>query len=540
MKKRPHIIVFNPDEMRSDALAHLGNPAAVTPRLDAFSAREAVSFRNAYCQNPVCVPSRCSFFTGLYPHTRGHRTMGYLLRPGESTLLSVLKEAGYHVWMNDRNDLTAGQIEGWTESHATEIYYGNQKPHTSGPVIPGFRGKKGDKYFYSHANGKLSTDERGVNYSSDDEVVDAAIERIRTRPADTPLCMFLGLIYPHVPYQIEEPYYSAIDRAKLPPRIRPDECRDKSLILEEIRKYTKMDACTEKDWDELRAIYLGMCMKVDAQFGRLVDTLKEEGIYDDCAIFFFSDHGDFAGDYGLVEKAQNTFEDCLSRVPLLVKPPKDYALDPGVSDALVELVDFYATALDMAGVSSPHTQFGRSLVPILADRQAAVRSFACCEGGRMPGETHCDEYHSCGPQGPSENSAYYPKMMAQTNDVAHAKGIMLREKRYKYVSRIAGGDELYDMDTDPGERINRINDPELASVVTELQGKMLKWLEATADIVPFEEDQRFTPEMYWARVRHLVPPPLEGKVRDLIAQGCNLAVLMDRCRSMAAEFHQEE
>ena len=121
MAKRPHIIIFNPDEMRGDALAHLGNPASITPNLDAFAANEAVSFGQAYCQNPVCVPSRCSFFTGLYPHVRGHRTMSHLLRPGETSMLKELKEAGYYVWMNDRNDLTAGQIPGWTESHATVL-----------------------------------------------------------------------------------------------------------------------------------------------------------------------------------------------------------------------------------------------------------------------------------------------------------------------------------------------------------------------------------------------------------------------------------
>ena len=104
MAKRPHIIIFNPDEMRGDALAHLGNPASITPNLDAFAANEAVSFGQAYCQNPVCVPSRCSFFTGLYPHVRGHRTMSHLLRPGETSMLKELKEAGYYVWMNDRND----------------------------------------------------------------------------------------------------------------------------------------------------------------------------------------------------------------------------------------------------------------------------------------------------------------------------------------------------------------------------------------------------------------------------------------------------
>ena len=69
MKKRPTIIIFNPDEMRADSLHHLGNEASHTPNLDDIIKNDAVSFSNAFCQNPVCVPSRCSFMTGLYPHT---------------------------------------------------------------------------------------------------------------------------------------------------------------------------------------------------------------------------------------------------------------------------------------------------------------------------------------------------------------------------------------------------------------------------------------------------------------------------------------
>lgn len=172
MAKQPHIIIFNPDEMRGDALAHLGNPASITPNLDAFAAHEAVSFGQAYCQNPVCVPSRCSFFTGLYPHVRGHRTMSHLLRPGETSMLKELKEAGYYVWMNDRNDLTAGQIPGWTESHATEIYYSGQKKQGPGNVNPDQRGEPGNKYYYSHYEGQLKCNAEGKNYNGDDEVVD--------------------------------------------------------------------------------------------------------------------------------------------------------------------------------------------------------------------------------------------------------------------------------------------------------------------------------------------------------------------------------
>lgn len=272
MAKRPHIIIFNPDEMRGDALAHLGNPASITPNLDAFAANEAVSFGQAYCQNPVCVPSRCSFFTGLYPHVRGHRTMSHLLRPGETSMLKELKEAGYYVWMNDRNDLTAGQIPGWTESHATEIYYSGQKKQGPGNVNPDQRGEPGNKYYYSHYEGQLKCNAEGKNYNGDDEVVDAAIERIHNRPADQPLCMFLGLVYPHTPYRVEEPYFSTIDRAKLPKRVHADDCTGKPLMEAEIRKYAGMQDFTDADWDELRAVYLGMCMKIDVQFGKLVEA----------------------------------------------------------------------------------------------------------------------------------------------------------------------------------------------------------------------------------------------------------------------------
>lgn len=88
----------------------------------------------------------------------------------------------------------------------------------------------------------------------------------------------------------------------------------------------------------------------------------------------------------------------------------------------------------------------------------------------------------------------------------------MRGERYKYISRTLGKDELYDLQEDPQETTNRIDDEGLAPVVVDMQRKMLKWLEATDDIVPFELDERFTPEMLWARVRGLVPPEKEAEV----------------------------
>lgn len=534
-EKKPHIIIFNPDEMRADTLAHLGNPAAITPNLDQMAREDGVSFRHAFCQNPVCVPSRCSFFTGLYPHVNGHRTMSYLLRPGEDSLLKELKKAGYYVWMNDRNDLTAGQYEGWTEEHADRIFYGGGRKPAPGPVDPHIRGERGSKHYYSHFRGQLRTDDQGLNYTFDDEAVDEACRLIREWKEDRPLCIFLGLMYPHTPYQVEEPYFSAIDRKKLPRRIRPEDCGGKPRMEEMIRSYQNLESFDENDWDELRAVYQGMCMKVDEQFGRLRDAMKEAGIYDNSVIFFFSDHGDYTGDYGLVEKAQNCFEDCLTRVPFLIKPPKDSKVSPGIRDGLVELVDFYATAMDYAGVAPSHTQFGRSLRHALKDPDCELRPCVFCEGGRMPGEEHCDEYHGENGQAAVENSEYWPKQVSQKEDLAHAKGIMIRDQRYKYISRTMGCDELYDLKEDPGETHNRIEDPRLSGELARLQTAMLKWLQSTADIVPYDMDRRFTAEGMWSRVRDMVPPEYEAEVRKKIQEGMRLAPLGEYCRKLTGK-----
>lgn len=119
--------------------------------------------------------------------------------------------------------------------------------------------------------------------------------------------------------------------------------------------------------------------------------------------------GDYTGDYGLPEKNQNVFPHCLVNVPLLVKPPKGVECDPGISDSLVELIDFYATAMDFAGVKPDHTQFGRTLRPVLADRSAHFRDYVFSEGGRNAGESHCDEYHNAHKHGENVNGEYWPR-----------------------------------------------------------------------------------------------------------------------------------
>lgn len=232
-----------------------------------------------------------------------------------------------------------------------------------------------------------------------------------------------------------------------------------------------------------------MCARVDRQFGLVCDTLRETGLWDDTAVLLFSDHGDFTGDYGLVEKTQNTFEDCLTRVPLLVKPPAGVPVRPRVSDALVELIDVPATIEALCGLAPQHTHFGRSLLPVLAGETDEHRDAVFCEGGRLAGETHCMEGTS--PSSRDPKALYWPRVgLQQRESGEHGKAAMCRTGRWKYVRRRYEEDELYDLARDPQELDNRIADPSLAGELAALKDRMLTWYQETCDAVPHDVDRR--------------------------------------------------
>ncbi|TBL78942.1 sulfatase-like hydrolase/transferase [Paenibacillus thalictri] len=491
MAKQPHIIIFNPDQWRSDVMGHMGNPAAVTPHLDRMAATDGVSFRYAFCQNTVCTPSRCSFMSGWYPHVRGHRTMYHMMQPDEPVLLKTLKDAGYHVWWGGKNDLVPA--ENGYEAYCDVKYKPPVQPRreTNLHAHDVWRGEPdGDNYFSFYAGKLEKAEDEDTYYDGDWANVLGAIDLIRNRPADQPLCIYLPLLYPHPPYGVEEPYFSMIDRSKLPARFpAPAGWQGKPSLLRGISEKQKLQGWTEERWDELRATYYGMCARVDKQFGMLMDALREAGIYDDTAVFFFSDHGDYTGDYGLVEKTQNTFEDCLSRVPFVIKPPKDVPVQPRVSDAMVELIDFSATVEALAGIKPDHSHFGRSLLPVLAGETDAHRDAVFCEGGRLHGEEQCMERESTSVGNAS--GLYWPRIQWQLQEgPEHTKAVMCRTKEYKYVRRFYEQDELYDMVNDPGETVNRIDDPALSEILMGLKDRLLTFYQETCDVVPMRPNKR--------------------------------------------------
>lgn len=491
MADRPHILIFNPDQWRGDVLGHMGNRAAATPVLDSLVAGDAVSFRNAFCQNPVCTPSRCSFMTGWYPHVRGHRTMHHMLREGEPCLLKTLKDSGYFVWWGGKNDLVPAQ-QGYADFCNVKYRAPDPPPYTPRRDLHAWhewRGKPGSDTWYSFFHGRLDKEAEEVYYDGDWASVLGAVDFIKRVPLDRPLCIYLPLGYPHPPYAVEEPWFSVIDRGKLPPRVpAPADWSEKPSILKGIQEGQNLKGWSEERWTELRATYYGMCARVDHQFGLVLDALRARGIYDRTAAFFFSDHGDFTGDYGLVEKTQNTFEDCLTRVPFVIKPPKVVKVSPRVSDALVELIDFPATVEAMAGLTPGHTHFGRSLLPVLAGSADEHRDAVFCEGGRLHGETHAAE-KVAGAE--DDRFLYRPRMIMQHSEgPAHTKAVMCRTATMKYVMRLYEEDELYDLRQDPEETRNWVKEKSAARKLAALRDRVLRFFLETADVVPFDPDKR--------------------------------------------------
>ena len=493
MEKRPNIVLFVADQMRCDTLAHMGNPASKTPNLDSIL-EDGVSFEHAYCQNPVCVPSRCCFLSGRYPHTTGHRTMHFLQEEGEPNILRVMKENGYEVIWIGRNDIIPAD-RAKTE-YCDEYYSGqdfeNHRDEAGLKFSPGKKATaqmpefmKKDNY-YSFYQGKLDAEEAKETF--DWNCVKSALDYLDRKQNDKegkPFFLYVTLSFPHPPYGCEDPWYSSIDRSALKPRRKNvEELSGKPSMLHGIRSRQNLQNWTEDQYNELRAVYLGMVERFDYQFGLVKEKLKSCGFYDDTSIFVFSDHGDYTGDYGITEKVQNCFEDPVCNVPLLIKPASWIPVKPGKSAVLAELADLPATWAAMAGITLEYTQFGKPLLEAIGGAEVH-KDAVFCEGGRIHGEVQAME----GGHGPK--SPYWPRLETQCSEgPEHTKATMIRMGDYKYIMRLYEQDEFYDLKEDPEELENRIHMARYQDQIAKMRMRLLQFYMETADTVPNRKDLR--------------------------------------------------
>lgn len=420
--------------------------------------------------------------TGWYPHVRGHRSLRHLLQPDEPNLLKYLKQAGYHVWWGGgHNDVLS---EASFKDSVSEFYDSDGFPyHGDNPYD--VSDPRYHSFLHAPFDGHLET-------HGDMRMVNRAVDFIRSKPSD-PFVVYLPLINPHCPYSAPREWHEMYDAGAIPD-LRPVDEDNRPSHHRLIRSYRRLNQVDEFHFKKIHAVYLGMVSFVDFLLGQILDALDQSGQAEDTCILLFSDHGDYAGDYGLVEKWPNAFEDILTRVPLIIRMPGG---QPGhVVSEPVELFDIMATVLDLAQINAQHTHFSQSLLPQLQGATGNPQRYVFAEGGYDPREPHCsDGYPGYVGSTPNPLSVYSPKHRhLQEEPDSAARTVMIRSNDHKLIHRSNGEHELYDYRTDPQESRNLINHADYQPLKQQLRDRLLDWYLRTSDITPFEADPRGLPD----------------------------------------------
>jgi len=470
-----------PDELRADALGCYGNPLTKTPHFDQLS-RQGTRFENCHVQFPVCGASRCSMVTGWPTSVRGHRSLYDFLKPEEPNLFRYLREAGYDVFMFGKNDALAPEtlassLTEWKNprSPAAEFATIDRPQYPTTMLLP------------------PGGDRRGT---ADYGAIQLALGILQRRESERPFCIVLSLFEPHPPYTISADFYNLYPPADVPPLVPPGLPR-RPRFHAALRTLSGLDQVTEAQFRQLRAVYWGQVSYSDWLLGELMEGLDRTGRSRDTALFVCSDHGDYTGDYGLVEKWPSGMEDCLTHVPVIGRIPGGIA--GHVSHELIELFDLMPTCLELAGTSATHTHFARSLMPQLHASSGDGQRAAFIEGG----------YNTYEPQAfePIIEGLYGPKTRLQNEQpgtITRCAGV--RTTRYKLIARPNDQSELYDCHTDPQQKNNLFGDAGMRDVQSELQVRLLNWYIDTSGIPPVQRDSRGAAVLDKpAQVRQTVP-----------------------------------
>lgn len=474
-----NFIFFIPDEMRAESVSCYGHPLVSMPNYDRLAA-EGARFDQCHVQHTVCSPSRCSLMTGWYPHVSGHRTLWHLLRPHEPSLFRYLKEAGYHIEWYGKNDLYSQAYFPGVVDHYADPGGGHAGPNVFQPGEPGY-------FSFLHEPFPGQPEETG-----DMRRVQAGIDFLRNQARQTePFVLYLPLSMPHPPYACPQPFHGMVNPADVPP-LRPANLPGKPDYFDLIRRYRRLDEVPDEVFAKIQAVYLGSNSYVDWMLGQLLDALDETGLAENTCVIVTSDHGDWAGDYGLVEKWPSALDDTLTRVPLIIRAPGGAA--GHVVDEPIEFFDIMATTLDLASVEPRHTHFAQSLVPQLGGAPGDADRAVFAEGGYDPHEPHAFEGRANDGIFREPAHIYYPKgIQQQEHPESVCRAVMLRTLDYKLVRRPLGVSELYDLRTDPRELRNVYADPAYAAIRSQMEAGLLDWTIRTADVVPVGEDPRGLP-----------------------------------------------
>lgn len=463
--RRPNILWYCADAQRYDTIHALGNPVIRTPTLDRLIGR-GVAFTRAYCQNPICTPSRASFLTGRYPaSTHVYRNGNAFFPPSEVPVTKILADAGYDCGLAGKLHLSTAKRGEVRHDDGYRFFQWSMMPlpDDSDADNAYFRWLREEKKVdpYELYGGHAGFCGKGVP-SELHQVTWCTEMTIRhiTQKRDGPWLMSVNPFDPHPPFDPPPEYFGRYQPADMPPPLfRPADLErqrdfmnirqnqveavdprgpmpDPAQLRADNQAARSYKGPTQFNGQVIKAAYYAMIEHLDHQLGRILAVLEETGQLGNTLVLFHSDHGELLGDHGLLFKGCRFFEGSV-HVPMIFSWPGRFQENVH-SPALVELVDMAPTLLEAAGVSVPYAMQGQSLLPLLTGRKDPAMHKDCVV---------CDFNDSVG----------YSVVQTPT------QATMTFDGRYKMVIYHRHGDlgELFDLEEDPGEFDNLWNRPDM-------------------------------------------------------------------------------
>jgi iduronate 2-sulfatase len=457
---RPNVLFVVFDDL-NNRLGCCGDPVAKSPNLDRLAARGTVFTRN-FCQQPICGPSRASFMSGRRPDALGIWSMTkylYDLHPDAVTIPQWFKENGYTA-------MSIGKVLGGYGKEADFKRLSVPDRRTGGKTKDEFAMPGG-----VDLPPNLATDPLCENRDVPDEAcfdnasAQLAITELRAlSKKPEPFFLALGLFKPHTPYKVPKRYWDLYRREEIPavePAARPKDAPDIAFhvnheILGDSTRRRTLDASATR---EIRHGYYAAMSFADAQFGRVLDALDELNLRENTIVVVIGDNGFELGEHDSWGKM--TLFGWDARVPLIISAPG--VGKGGVKTAsLSELIDIFPTLTELCGLPNPPKLDGTSLVPVLKDGGATVKTAALTQHPRPA------LYWGGGPQA-------LPQVM----------GYALTTDRWSYhewrdfQTGAVVATELYDQKTDPLETVNLAGKSERIAVLKDQQAlfdKLLPYL----------------------------------------------------------------
>ena len=487
---RLNLLIITADQLHHDALGCLGNSVIRTPHIDRL-AEEGVLFERAYCQAPICMASRASFHSGLYPHATGVRHNPVVLPTSVTTLGQRLFTVGYD---------TAGY--GHLGGDGLERGFAHKVDLDDQPLRRSFMLEQ-ERLLQGEL---LSAGACGPHPLPLEEQFDSLVGALAEgylREARAPFYCQVDFRCPHIPWFASEPYASFYDPAEIwgPPSWR-DDLADKPSNVRATRIATWMERYSEADLRRSLATYYGLISMVDDQVGRLLAALEARGLLERTVVLFAVDHGDYAGEFGLVGKT-GQFYDCLCRVPWIIRAPEGLLPRGRRVSALVELVDLAPTVLELLALPRPAELQGVSRVALArGDTEAGAEAvFASTSRVQGAAPVAYDQVWDPAMLHPARSDPYSSGPCSHVHDA-----MMIRDACHKLTVYRDGGLELYDLQADPWERTNLAGRAEEGPRIQAMMARLLRW---QMDTWPPMISQR--PLAYHSRAasRHLLPDRLK-------------------------------